>query len=615
VAHFSGGILLVRFRFLAGGAALVAAASLFTRPALAQNTASGFALDRFNPSERGSEWFSLDSLDFRGQVRPAIGLVGELAVNPLVVYNADGSTRAIPVQDQLILHPGASLVLWERVRLGLDLPIAVYQNGNSGSVMGETYAGVGKAGVGDLRIGADVRILGQYGDAFRLSLGAQVWVPFGDRSGYLSDGQVRVLPRVQGAGDVGPFCYAANVGFDYHSLAETFGGTGLGSQFAWGLAVGVHALDHNFIAGPELYGSTVVTNGSAFSTGNTPVELLLGAHYLAASALRFGLGVGPGLTKGLGEPAARVVASLEWVPQPATEPAKPSDKDGDGIADADDACPEDPGVKTDDPNTNGCPPPPPDRDKDGIPDAKDACVDVPGVKTDDQKTNGCPPDKDQDGIPDAQDACPDVPGVKTDDPKTNGCPPDRDKDGILDAQDACPDVPGVKTDDPKTNGCPPDPDRDKDGIPNEQDACPDAPGKPNKDPKKNGCPEAAIVGKSIFILEQVKFATGSAKILPASDKLLGAVLKILVDHPDIKHVSIEGHTDNHGSAEMNKELSARRAASVVSWLVQHGIGTDRLSSAGFGLERPIDTNDTAEGRQNNRRVEFHIQEDADNQTK
>jgi outer membrane protein OmpA-like peptidoglycan-associated protein len=232
------------------------------------------------------------------------------------------------------------------------------------------------------------------------------------------------------------------------------------------------------------------------------------------------------------------------------------------------------------------------------------------VKTEDPKTNGCPPDRDHDGILDADDACPDVPGVKTEDPKTNGCPPDRDHDGILDADDACPDVPGVKTSDPKTNGCPPDPDRDKDGIPNEQDACPDAPGPRNADPKRNGCPAAAVVGKQIVILDQVKFATGSAAILPVSNGILNAVLDVLKQHPEIKHLRVEGHTDNVGAAAMNKGLSSRRAASVATWLIQHGIDSGRMASEGFGMERPIDSNDTAAGRQNNRRVEFHIDDEA-----
>jgi OmpA-OmpF porin, OOP family len=89
--------------------------------------------------------------------------------------------------------------------------------------------------------------------------------------------------------------------------------------------------------------------------------------------------------------------------------------------------------------------------------------------------------------------------------------------------------------------------------------------------------------------------------------LLG-VLAVLNEHPEIKKVRVEGHTDSRGIPAKNKALSAARAASVVKWLVGHGIESARLASAGFGQELPVDTNDTDAGRQNNRRVEFHIEE-------
>ncbi len=586
--------------------ALLASTSLLcVAEASAQPTATGFALDQFSPSERGSEWFAEDSLDLRGDPGAAIGIVGELGIRPLVIYNPDGSTQSIPVHQQLVLHPGASVTLFGRLRLGLDVPVAVYQGGTSGSIDGVSYPAVTSGGVGDLRIGADVRLFGTYGDPFTLAAGAQLFVPSGNSAEYLGDNSFHaVLPRVLVAGQIGWFEYAAHLGFHYRGLDTTIAGASVGSDVLFGVSGGVRALDGKLVVGPELYGSTGVT-GSVFAAQTTPVELLLGGHYLIGSSVRVGAGVAPGLTRAYGEPAVRYLASVEWVSSPATAP--PPDRDHDGVLDADDACPDVPGVRTDDPTTNGCPP---DRDHDGILDADDACPDVPGVRTDDPRTNGCPPDRDHDGIPDADDACPDVPGVKTDDPKTNGCPPDRDHDGVLDADDACPDVPGVKTSDPKTNGCPPDPDRDKDGIPNEQDACPDAAGPPNKDPKKNGCPAAAVVGKQIVIVDQVKFATGSAAILPVSNAILNAVLDVLNQHPEIKHLRVEGHTDNVGAAAMNKGLSSRRAASVATWLIQHGVDPGRMSSEGFGMERPIDSNATPEGRQNNRRVEFHIDDEA-----
>ena len=391
-------------------ALLLAASTLSGAGASAQTTATGFSLDQFSPSERGSDWFAEDSLDLRGDPGAAIGIVGELGIRPLVIYNPDGSIQAVPVHQQLILHPGASVTLFERLRLGLDVPVAVYQAGTSGTVDGVNYPAVTSGGVGDLRISADVRLLGTYGDAFTLAAGAQIFIPSGNSNEYLGDNSFHaVLPRVLAAGQIGWFEYAAHLGFHYRGLNATVAGVPVGSDFIFGASAGVRAVDGKLVVGPELYGSTGVT-GSAFTTQTTPVELLLGGHYLIGSSVRVGAGVAPGLTRAYGEPSVRYLASVEWVSSPA---APPSDRDHDGILDADDACP-----------------------------------DVPGVKTDDPKTNGCPPDRDHDGILDADDACPDVPGVKTDDPKTNGCPPDRDHDGILDADDACPDVPGVKTDDP-----------------------------------------------------------------------------------------------------------------------------------------------------------------------
>ena len=509
--------------------------------ALAQ-TAQGFAINRFEPSERGSEWFALESLDLRGEARLAFGVVGDWGHKPLVLYAPDGSQRRSLIKDQFFLHVGGGIILAERLRLSFNLPIAAYQKGSAGQVGTALYAPP-KASVGDLRLGADVRLFGEYGGAFTTALGVQVHVPTGNPADYTGDGKIRVVPRLLGAGEIGPFAYAIKVGLQYRALDTNFANSPVGTEFLVGAAAGIHAADHKLLIGPELYGSTVLTNDASFKKLTSPLELLFGAHFTFADDFRIGAGVGPGLTRGIGTPELRVVGSLEWFPAIAPPP----------------------------------PPPPSDRDNDGIIDSDDACPDTFGRRTDDPKTNGCPP------------------------------PADRDNDGILDAQDACPDTPGVKTDDPKTNGCPPPPpDRDKDGIPDPEDACPDTPGPRNEDPKKNGCPEARIEAGEIKILQQVKFKTNSAEILPESDGILTAVGKILADHPEIKGLRIEGHTDNRGGAAMNLGLSTRRAASVLTWLMRHGIDKSRMTSKGFGLTRPIDSNTTEEGRQNNRRVEFHI---------
>jgi outer membrane protein OmpA-like peptidoglycan-associated protein len=186
-------------------------------------------------------------------------------------------------------------------------------------------------------------------------------------------------------------------------------------------------------------------------------------------------------------------------------------------------------------------------------------------------------------------------------------PSDRDGDGIIDAEDACPDVPGVRTNDPKTNGCPPPPsDRDGDGIIDAEDACPDVPGVKTDDPKTNGCPPARIEAGEIKINQQVNFKTNSAVILPQGDTVLSAIKPILDEHTEIKKLRVDGHTDSRGTAAYNMGLSIRRAESVVKWLVTHGVDMSRLTSKGFGLTKPIQTNKTDEGRLHNRRVEFHI---------
>lgn len=108
------------------------------------------------------------------------------------------------------------------------------------------------------------------------------------------------------------------------------------------------------------------------------------------------------------------------------------------------------------------------------------------------------------------------------------------------------------------------------------------------------------------VLQQVHFATGSATILPDSFPMLMEIAQLLKANPTIKKMRVEGHTDSHGGADFNLDLSKRRAASVRTWLVEHGIDTDRLESEGYGLTRPLQTNDTDEGRAANRRVEFKI---------
>ena len=234
--------------------------------------------------------------------------------------------------------------------------------------------------------------------------------------------------------------------------------------------------------------------------------------------------------------------------------------------------------------------PPKDRDSDGIIDSLDACPDQAGPAS----LNGCP-DRDNDNIADKDDNCPDVAGLA----KYKGCPiPDTDKDGINDEEDKCPQVAGVA----RYQGCP-IPDTDRDGVNDEEDKCPNEAG-----PASNfGCPviQPEVIEKVNMAARNIFFATGSAKLLAKSYPSLDNVVKILQDNPSYK-VDIEGHTDTTGTAEKNHVLSHDRANSVKAYLISKGIDESRISSAGFGFDRPIATNKTAAGRAKNRRVEMKL---------
>jgi OmpA-OmpF porin, OOP family len=351
--------------------------------AAAQPVATGLALDRFDPAERGSEWFALDTLDLRGRVRPAIGLDLDWGHKPLVLYDVNDHPVASIVSDQLFVHAGASLVFFDRVRVGFNLPIAVVQAGDGATLAGVTYRKPGSPELGDLRLGADVRLLGRYRSPFELVAGASLYLPTGSRDDYTSDGVVRaVIPHVNVAGEIGPFVYAARLGFELRR-SEIVGGERLGDDFQFGVAAGARLASGKLVVGPELYGSTVV-EGSAFRTAGTPLELILGLHYQFARDWRAGVGFGPGIVRGDGAPLFRALASIEWAPA-----YRGGDHDGDrggGDRGGGDRGGGDRGGG----DRGGGERRYEDSDHDGVPDAYDACPDKPGKRSSNPRTNGCP---------------------------------------------------------------------------------------------------------------------------------------------------------------------------------------------------------------------------------
>ena len=299
----------------------------------------------------------------------------------------------------------------------------------------------------------------------------------------------------------------------------------------------------------------------------------------------------------------------QTVPDSVPDLSTPMDRDGDGINDEFDLCPDDYGLIA----FGGCP----DSDADGVQDTKDDCPDIAGLI----EYNGCP-DTDNDGIPDPADNCPNEAG-----PEANGgCPievKDTDGDGIADNSDQCPSIPGLL----KFNGCPdtdndgiPDPadkcpqvaglaefggcpDTDKDGIEDSKDKCPNTYGPASND----GCPVIEAKDREVlsFAMKAVQFELGKATLKSESYAVLNQIADIMRKYPDY-HLSIEGHTDNTGSADTNQKLSVSRARACYEYLIQRGIPANRMTFKGFGQTRPIADNSTYSGRTLNRRVEFNL---------
>ncbi len=267
------------------------------------------------------------------------------------------------------------------------------------------------------------------------------------------------------------------------------------------------------------------------------------------------------------------------------------DRDGDGIKNRKDKCPDIFGLK----QFDGCP----DIDMDGIPDKNDSCPTIFGIA----KFNGCP-DTDGDGIPDSKDRCPKQAGTA----KFNGCP-DTDGDGIADIDDKCPYSAGLA----KFGGCP---DTDGDGIPDNEDNCPTKPG-----PKKtNGCPldtvsveqlavstvninpERNVETKMtrIDITSPVLFDVNKFVIKESSKPILKKAAEELKASKEA-YVVIEAYTDATGPASYNKRLSQKRADAVKKYLSGLGVSTKKVKTIGHGAADPIAPNNTEEGRRLNRR--------------
>jgi len=563
-------------------------ASLLVLFAAGPTRAEGLDAQNFKPAFSRTGFFTLEGPQVLDHFQPNVGLTLDYGKELLVARDPE-SGAVVPggtlVDSRLSSHLTLALGLWERAELGARIPVVLYQNGS--------LEGIGGSGspsatvLGDLAVGGKVRLLGPAGSGpgFRLAASLMASLPTGSDTAFAGAGTFAARPGLCAGVDVGPLSAALNLGYLLRGESR-LAGLSVNDQVEGGLAAALAVAPEVLWVLAEVWGQKGV-QGETGESG-TPVEVDGGLRLAVWGPWVAQVGVGTGLSQGYGTPKARGILALAYAPaggqQPAPVPptparaAAPVDADGDGIPDNRDHCPADP------------------EDRDGFQD-EDGCPDL---------------DNDTDGVPDSRDSCPDDPEDRDGFQDEDGCPDlDNDGDGVRDDQDHCPKSAEDMDNFEDLDGCP-DNDNDGDGIPDTRDKCPNEPEVFNGNADDDGCPDAGkalveLTKDKLVIKQEVKFKTNRAQVKMDSFQLLATVAKLLVLHPEITAVRVEGHTDARGRRNRNLKLSQARAEAVRNHLIElNGIEADRLQAVGYGPDRPVASNDNKRGRALNRRVEFTI---------
>jgi len=569
---------------------LRAAASLALLPgtALAQEAAPD--VQHLSPSGTTSGFATARSATHLERGVFSIDALGQYAYRPFQLAVVDTSGELIRrdgvVDGLAAMHLRAAYGITDWFELSVGAP--VLQIATTGPGLTTLGGQAQTVGTGDVEIA--FALSAQSADGLGVYLEPFVTAPSGSTGVFLTHAVPTYGARAGFALDTDIICFAAGGGYRSMPHPSTLGTfLAIDDEVLFDAGLGFVFVPERVRLNFEFMGSTVVGNTrdlialpSHDSSLHTPAEALADLQVHTASGITTTFGGGMGLTPAVGTPQFRAFLGLSY--QPPSEPPVPPvppDTDGDGYLDPDDSCPLEPEDFDGDQDYDGCPEADRDRDGDGFLDKDDACPDQPEDFDGDRDDDGCPEvagDRDGDTYPDDADGCPDAP---------------EDFDTFMD-EDGCPDV-----------------DNDEDGILDVDDACPLKPETVNGYADEDGCPDSLRVQvnkEQIVILEKVHFATAKADILSDSFSLLDEVIRVLLDHPELVRVRVEGHTDSQGGDDYNQKLSDDRAASVLTYLVNGGVEASRLESAGYGETRPIGDNGTAKGREQNRRVEFHILE-------
>jgi outer membrane protein OmpA-like peptidoglycan-associated protein len=528
--------------------------ALYASTAFAANQTLDIQLFHLAPDGRG--FFSVESGDINPHKVYSASAYVNYASHPLQVKELQGTTTTrtvgIVVKNRTDFVVAAALGLFDVFEIGLSFPV-IFQGGYQKTNFDSQGLFVGVSNLltisqGDLRLLFKTHIWNN--KIFSLAMVENLAVPTGAQNSLATNGtatfehmfalSAQILPKLRSALNLA-YRFRDHVAIQSLVVDDEI-------VYKWAIGYTFFERSHFAIEGiTEIYGQTPTQHPFSIGTSGidkilrevrSPAEIDWGARLRLGRDIHLLVASGVGLSTGYGAPLPRVIVGLTYFPI-ATK-----DRDGDGISDEADRCPDNP------------------EDKDSFQDG-----------------DGCPdPDNDSDGILDVKDKCPNAAEDKDSFADEDGCPdPDNDKDGILDVDDKCPNEAGVK----------------------ENHGCPAVFKKPEPELVK-------VTREKIELRVNIKFQTAKADLKPESTRVLNELVKVMLEHPYIKKIRIEGNTDAQGIREANIELSRRRAEAVREYLIAGGVEANRMETAGYGPDKPVATNATPQGREHNRRVDILI---------
>jgi outer membrane protein OmpA-like peptidoglycan-associated protein len=633
---------LAPFRLLAS-AIVIALLALFgfereaTAQAIPENNGDGFDTHLFRPALDSKGFFHTNGTDILGHNDISFGLVIDYGRGLLrTIDKGQESANLIDhsFQGTFSFNYGFKNFLVAGLTLPVNLMSGQEQFSSRLAPPGPTQTGpiadgnpnglqwtpneVDFQNVSFVALHAKARIL-RVERGFGLAAAAQVGLPVSDAARSAgADPSFWYWPQLiaeKRFGSTGQLKIGANVGFRGHSASSTIITLRDGANFRDGNRLTYGAgISYRILPAVDIVADTYATFllSNADSKLKPSNEVTGGIKVFVERNSYLMLGGGPRYTDGF--EAANFRGFIGFVFEPSI-----GDRDGDGIKDDVDKCPDDPEDFDGFQDEDGCPDP--DNDNDGILDKDDRCPNEPEDRDGDQDADGCPEgsdgDRDGDGILDSKDKCPEDPEDRDGFQDTDGCPdPDNDRDGIPDKKDACPNDPEDKDGFEDQDGCP-DPDNDKDGILDVVDKCPNEPETFNGYQDEDGCPDKGLVvidKDNILILKKIKFRTNSAEILPESHEILDAVATTINHHPEFTLIEVAGHADERASDEYNLRLTQDRVNSVMAALIARKVDKSRLRAKGYGEFCPEDPGHNEEAWEKNRRVEFKIVKTKDGPT-